>query len=110
MLTQMEWRDTSAQRSASQSQPTVQQSYKRSQATLKRRRIEYDHQHQLIAKTNMQHPTLQSQPTVTMQQLYECRQAALERHRLEHERQLQRSESRTVKTDDQAEDEFDHSC
>ena len=58
----------------------------------------------------MQHLTLQSQPTMTIQQLHERRQAALERHRLEHERQLQRSEFRTVKTDDQAEDEIDHSC
>ena len=96
----MEWRDTPAQRSASQSQPTVQQSYEPGQATLKRRRIEYDHRHQPIAKTNMQHHTLQSQPTMTMQQLYERRQVALERNRLEHERQLQRSESHTVKTDD----------
>jgi len=88
MLTQMEWRDTSAQHSVSQSQPTVQQSYEPVQATLKRRRIEYDHRHQPVAKTNMQHPTLQSQPTMTMQQLYERRQAALERHRLEHERHL----------------------
>ena len=70
MLTQMERRDTSAQHSATQSQPTVQQSYEPGQATLKRRRIEYDHRHQPIAKTNMQHPALQSQPTVTMQQNY----------------------------------------
>ena len=110
MLTQMEWRDTSAQHSATQSHPTVQQSYEPGQATLKRRRIEYDHQHQPIAKTNMQHPTLQNQPTMTMQQLYERRQVALEHHRLEHERQLQRSESHTVKTDYQGEDEIDHSC
>ena len=47
---------------------------------------------------------------MTMQQLYERRQVALERNRLEHERQLQRSESHTVKTDDQAEDEIDYSC
>jgi len=80
------------------------------QATLKRHRIEYDHQHQPIAKNNMQHLKLQSQPTVTMQQLHERRQAAWECYRLEHAHQLQRSESRTVKTDDQAEDEVDHSC
>jgi len=81
-LTQMEWRGTPAQHSASQSQPTMHLSYEPRQATLKRHRIEYDHQHQPIAKTNMQHPTLQSQPTITMQK-YERRQAALERHRLE---------------------------
>jgi len=88
----------------------MHQSYEPGQATLKRHRIEYNHQHQPIAKNNMQHLTLQSQPTMTIQQLHERRQAALERHRLEHERQLQRSEFRTVKTDDQAEDEIDHSC
>jgi len=88
----------------------MHQSYEPGQATRKRHRIEYNHQHQPIAKNNMQHLTLQSQPTMTIQQLHERRQAALERHRLEHERQLQRSEFRTVKTDDQAEDEIDHSC
>jgi len=62
MLTQMEWRDTPAQHSASQSQPTIQQSYEPGQATLKRHRIEYDHQHQPVAKTNMQHPHCKASP------------------------------------------------
>ena len=57
VLTQMEWRDTPAQHSASQSQPTTQLSYEPSQATLKRHRIEYDHRHQPVAKINMHHPT-----------------------------------------------------
>jgi len=106
MLTQMEWRDTSPQHSATQSQPTLQQSYEPGQATLKRRRIEYDHRRQPIAKTNMQHRILQRQPTMTMRQLYERRR----RHWSITASSINVSCSEAVKTDDQGEDEIDHSC
>jgi len=102
----------------------MSQSHERRKATIKRRRFEYNHQHQTVVKNDdeaqdvtepalyqlhvpdnhMEHATLCKQPTITMQQLSERRKAALERHRVEYQRQ----HGVIDKTHDQAEDEIDN--